>query len=263
VSELAWHFPDTLQEAVGLLSRPDVHAHGGGTGILRGSLARFRGLVGLRGLGLEGIRRDGGMIRVGASSTYAALARWMAGAEPGHILAQSLGGAATTPLRNRITIGGSISMFPIWSDLMGPLLALDAEVTLAGPRAGTWPLAQYVRARELRQGSLITEVAWRAQAHRAAYYRHVRTRVDHPAFTITVLAPRGGAAGSGAEAMRIVVTGCTGRFVLLDPRTGPAALSEVAFPARMGFSPAYLRHCAEVELGRAVARSTARAREGG
>ena len=97
---------------------------------------RFRGLVDVGKLGLDYVRIQAGTVRLGAGTTYAGAVRGLAAFDTCHPLVQALGSAATTPLRNRITVGGSVASFPYWSDLMGPLLALEAEVELTGGGRG-------------------------------------------------------------------------------------------------------------------------------
>ena len=266
MAEIQWFYPRDPAEVPPLLAREGVILHGGGTGLLRGGMSQVRGLVDIRRLGLERIHRDNGGVRIGAGASYRTVAdaacRW----HPAHVLARSLLAAATTPLRNRITIGGSIALFPYWSDLMGPLLALEAEVHLVGPAPGWLPLPEYVGQKASRRGCLITEVRWLEQGWSGAYRRWTRTRTDRPAFSLTVLARRGGSpdrpgAGTTPE-VRVVLVGCSGRYRRLseveqslasgtDPATA-AGRAELEIPTRMGASGEYLTHCARVELERAL-----------
>ena len=54
------------------------------------------------------------------------------------MLAASLSQAASTPLRNRITLGGSLKDFPLWSNLYAPLIAIDAKVEIKGNKSGIY-----------------------------------------------------------------------------------------------------------------------------
>lgn len=259
MADVQWFFPHTLAEVPPLLAQEGVIPHGGGTGILRGGMSQVRGLIDLGRLGLEGVRRDKSAVSIGAATSYAAVARAVASGDPRHVLARSLAAAATTPLRNRITVGGSIALFPYWSDLVGPLLALDAELQLMGSHEGWVPVSEYVRRRELRQGSLITEVRWREAGWSGEYRRWTRTKTDRPAFSLTVLA------GKSAKApvdLRVVLVGCSGRFRRLaeveeavangSTAAAAAARAEIEIAGRMGASGEYLSHCARVELERAL-----------
>jgi CO/xanthine dehydrogenase FAD-binding subunit len=265
VDEIQWYFPDNLDQVPEILSREGVVPHGGGTGILWGGMTRVRGLMDTSRLDLKYVRNQDGSIVLGSALSYTEAAEALAKAD--HLLARSLSSAATEPLRNRISLGGSISMFPYWSDLMGPLLALDAELSLVGTNSGTYPLSEYVQKRQLRQKSLITSIRWPDAPWRGAYYRHTRTLTDRPAFSITILVLR---KSERIEEIRIVLVGCSGRYRRLteieqalegvevpaepaDFIDAAAAQLGIDFPARMGFSAEYLKTCASVELKRSLA----------
>lgn len=264
MEEIQWYFPDNLDQVSEILSREGVVPHSGGTGILWGGMTRVRGLMDTSRLDLKFVRDQNGSIVLGAALSYTEAAEALAKTD--HLLARSLSSAATTPLRNRISLGGSISMFPYWSDLMGPLLALDTELSLVGINSGTCPLSEYIQKRELRQKSLITSIRWSDAPWQGAYYRHTRTLTDRPAFSITVLVQR---KSKRIEEIRIVLVGCSGRYrrlteieqtlkgaeVPAEPANTIDAAAEqlgIDFPVRMGFSAEYLKACASVELKRTL-----------
>ena len=265
MAEIQWYFPSELEEVPDILAQEGVIPHSGGTGILWGGMTRIRGLMDVGRLDLKFFRTQEGLIELGAGLSYSETAAALDSA--GHLLNRSLPAAATEPLRNRISLGGSISMFPYWSDLMGPLLALGAELHLVGKNSGTWSLEEYVQKRDLRQNALIASVRLPDLPWKGAYYRFTRTPTDRPAFSITVLLRPG---AEHIEKARVVVVGCSGRYRRLtgvekvlegsEVRSDPSELLEgaaeqvdVDFPARMGFSAEYLKTCAAVELKRTVA----------
>jgi CO/xanthine dehydrogenase FAD-binding subunit len=264
VAEIEWFYPRNLNEVPEILSREGVVPYGGGTGIQWVGLSRIRGLIDISRLDLKSFAVRDGTITLGAALSYTEAAEALE--KEGHLLARALYSAASEPLRNRISLGGSIAMFPYWSDLMGALLALEAELTLVGAAGGSRRLAEYVENRSLRQNTLISAVRIPASPRQGAYYRHTRTRTDRPAFSITVLV----SSSSGRiEEIRVLVVGCSGRYRRLseveqalrgmelsgDP-AGPveeAALGlQADFPPRMGFSAEYLKACAGIELARAL-----------
>lgn len=271
MDEIQWYFPDCLDQVPEILSREGVVPHSGGTGILWGGMTRIRGLMDTGRLDLKYLRDQDGSIVLGAALSYTEAAEALAKTD--HLLARSLSSAASEPLRNRISLGGSISMFPYWSDLMGPLLALDVELSLVGTNNGTYPLSEYVQKRQLRQKTLITSIRWPDAPWQGAYYRHTRTTTDRPAFSITVLVLQ---KSKHIEDIRITLVGCSGRYrrlteieqtlegaeVPVEPADfidAAAVQSGIDFPARMGFSAEYLKACASVELKRtlvAALRST-------
>ena len=269
VAEIQWYFPNELEDVPEILTQEGVIPHSGGTGILWGGMTRIRGLMDVSRLGLKFCRTQDGTIELGAVLSYGEAAAALA--ESGHLLSRSLRAAATEPLRNRISLGGSISTFPYWSDLMGPLLAHEAELSLVGAKSGTWALDEYLQNRDLRQNTLITSIRLHDLPWQGAYYRHTRTPTDRPAFSITVLLRR---KAKRIEEIRAVVVGCAGRYRRLtgaekmlqgtDLPPDPSQLLEEAaqqldidFPARMGFSPEYLNACAAVELKRTLASAIA------
>jgi CO/xanthine dehydrogenase FAD-binding subunit len=264
VAEIQWYFPNELDEVPEILALEGVIPYSGGTGILGGGMTRIRGLMDVSRLDLKFCRTQDGTIDLGAALSYSETASALA--ESGHLLSRSLSQAATEPLRNRISLGGSISMFPYWSDLMGPLLALEAELSIVGVNSGTRALEEYLQNRDFRQNTLITSIRLPDQPWQGAYYRHTRTPTDRPAFSITVLLRRN---AKQIEEIRIGVVGCSGRYRRLtgvekilegsDVSTDPSELLgaateqlDIDFPARMGFSTEYLNTCASIELKRTL-----------
>ena len=112
MDEIQWYFPDSLDQVPELLSREGVVPHSGGTGILWGGMTRVRGLMDTSRLELKFVRDQDGSIVLGSALSYSEAAEALAKTD--NLLARSLYSAATAPLRNRISLGGSITMFPYW-----------------------------------------------------------------------------------------------------------------------------------------------------
>jgi CO/xanthine dehydrogenase FAD-binding subunit len=263
MKEVQWYFPETIEEALSLIGRDDVIPHAGGTGILRGSLKRVRGLVDLSRLPLRHHYHRGNILELGACCTFSDTVAYIERIDGDFVLVKALSKAASTPLRNRITLGGSIAVVPTWSDLVGPLIALDAEVEVAGTAEGRFPVSRYVDEPALRRGTLLTGVRIRMDSWRSSHYREMRTHADHPAFTVTLLL-RG--SGENIDEFRAVVTGCTGRYRRLteleESLKGAAAgsirpedvgsLVRVSFTGKKFQSPDYLTHLVRVQVERGV-----------
>ncbi len=283
MKEITWYFPSTLEEVPELLKKEGVFAHGGGTALLRSNLARVEGLIDLKALPLNFCRDSEGVIEIGAGCTYSQTTEVLQKIDSHNILIPALSGAASTPLRNRITLGGSIAFFPVWSDLMGPLLALEAEVTLIGSNKGSFPLVEYLKKREIRNRSLITGISFKKRELNSYYFRQSRTRFDYSAFSISILVnkiaslPESLCASSSPSAYTslsasrieeavIVIVGCRNKFTRLSSledslkSCSPADLQpkdiagslEVEFAAKKNYSPDYLKHLAAVELERGL-----------
>ncbi len=263
MGKMTWYTPETLEEVLPLLEQEGVYPHGGGTFLLMGDMKKIRGLIDLDRLPLHRFKASKSFIELGASLTYAEVAENIRKTDPGHVLAKALSKAASTPLRNRITVGGTVSVFPAWSDLMGPLVALDSEVVTVGPVGGTFPVARYAKEPALRKKTLVTAVRFRRYQWESFYHREVRTRFDYPAFTVTILSNR---PGKKIEDIRITVAGCSGKFARLETvedllrgetadRLDPeeiAAHADVRFPSKKGLDPGYLAHCFRIALRRGI-----------
>jgi len=281
MKEIEWYFPQRLDELPALLMKRGVIPHGGGTGILMTRMRSTAGLIDLGSLPLHFFRRKNGRVEIGATLTFAELAKQFT---PDHIVSRALRRSASTPLRNRITVGGSIAFFPSWSDLMGPLIALDTEVTLIGGehdshngdqksnpvrvRKGRWggvpsltvPLVQYLRESNMRKQTLITSISFTEEQWDSYYYRHTYTHFDYPAFTLTVLLNKG---AGRIHDLRCVVVGCRGKYERLTQveealrgsqlkDVSSLELPRLLFTGKKRTSPEYLAHCARVELGRGI-----------
>ncbi len=263
MKNINWHYPDRIEKALDLMRNDQAVPHGGGTHLTGKKLKNEKGFVSLGKLPLHYIKNEDDKIKIGATTDYNFIAQKLNELSPNHILAKSLSRAATTPLRNRITIGGGLRLAPNWSDLIGPLVALDAQVKLEGDASGTFPVTDYLNKKELKSNTLITEVILPAISGQSWYYREGITENDHPAFTITILAKHD---GSSLDDIRIVITGHTKRFkritkveealkgknisqIELD---GMAAGLELKFASAKGMSSDYIRHLAETQLERGL-----------
>lgn len=261
---LTWYVPRELREVPDLLAREGVVPHGGGTLLLRGGVGRIRGLVDLSRLGLDGVRVEQGIVTLGAMVTFAGCVARMGRNDPDHLLVKALSRAASTPLRHRITLGGSVAASPVWSDLLGPLVALDAEVTLLGPEGRTSaPVASFVREGAAWRGHLVTDLRFREEGWRTFYHREASVAFDIPALTLSILAR---ISHSRVEELRVVLTGTRDRFVRLvsveallqgkDPGSikvaGLGERFEATFPDRRHGSGTWLRTVAGVALERGL-----------
>jgi CO/xanthine dehydrogenase FAD-binding subunit len=261
MSDLTWVRPESVGELAHRLSREGVIPHGGGTGLLS---RRLDGavLADLSALGLEYLEQGESSLEIGAMVTYTRLVEHLRAEAPDHVLRKSLEHAASSPLRNRITIGGSVSMSPLWSSLMGPLVALEATVHLVGAEQRSFPITEYLSEPRLRKHTAVTGVTVPIDPQWSSRYaRFVRTRFDYPLFTTTILLKEEAGVVVGA---RLVVTGTKRRYARLtelEERLTGATLSGiriapedlgVRMPARQGYSEEYLLHRAAVEIERGL-----------
>jgi CO/xanthine dehydrogenase FAD-binding subunit len=145
VTTTDFFIPRSIDEALGLLREhgPDLTVIGGGTivmGLVNDGRLFPRRAMSLRRAGMDETRAEDGHIRVGAATTLARLS----GLAELPIVARAaevLGGPA---VRTLATVGGNMFAPSPYADIAVPLLALDAEVELAGPRGRRMlPLDQF------------------------------------------------------------------------------------------------------------------------
>ncbi len=130
--DLQWYYPEKISDALKLIKKEGVILHAGGTRILKTQPRNLKGFVDISGLGLNNISKKGKNILIGSGATFSDVINYCN--ETGTLkgLCTALSEAASTPLRNRITIGGSVKDFPVWSSLFSPLVALNAKLEMAG-----------------------------------------------------------------------------------------------------------------------------------
>ncbi len=162
--------PETLDEALIALAEGNggCQALAGGTNMIVDLRARRVLPTRLVGLGkleaLRGIRIEGGRITLGARTTMSEILHHPGLAEQAPSLVAQARVFAGQMVRNAATVAGNICSGSPAADVVPPLLALDAEVTLANP-GGTRvvPLHQFFLGykKDARApGELMTEIAW-------------------------------------------------------------------------------------------------------
>ena len=133
-----YHRPTTLDEAVDLLSRTDdAKVLAGGHSLLPAMklrLAQPRTIVDLgRVAGLSYIREQGNRIAIGAMTTHFAIESSELLHQKCPLLAEIAGHIGDVQVRNRGTIGGAVVHADPAADWPAGVLALEAELEMAGP----------------------------------------------------------------------------------------------------------------------------------
>lgn len=136
---IAYHRPDTLEEACELLAGlgPRAHVLAGGmalTIVLKEGLLETDHLVSLERLSLEDVSWRDGALHLGAMATHQALADHPLVRTHLPILAEVLGQVASRRIRNVATLGGNLCWAEPASDPPGLLVALGAEATVHSVR---------------------------------------------------------------------------------------------------------------------------------
>ncbi len=162
--------PETLDEALTALAQGngETQAFAGGTNLIVDIRARRATPARLVGLGkieaLRGIRIADGRVTLGARTTMSEILHHTGLAEHAPSLVAQARVFGGQMVRNAATVAGNICSGSPAADVVPPLLALDAEVTLASP-GGTRvvPLHEFFLGYKhdaRAPGELMTEIAW-------------------------------------------------------------------------------------------------------
>jgi carbon-monoxide dehydrogenase medium subunit len=163
-----YHRPGSLDEAIGLLSRHGEQAKilSGGMSLLptlKLRLGAFEHLVDIGRIpGLEYVKEENGILRIGATTRQATLERSDLVRSKLPILADAIPLIADPLVRNRGTIGGNVANGDPANDEPAILLALGATLVARGPKgertipAGKFYLDLYTTA--LARDEILTEI---------------------------------------------------------------------------------------------------------
>jgi aerobic carbon-monoxide dehydrogenase medium subunit len=131
--------------------------------------------------GLSGIREAGGTIEIGAGTVHHDVASSALLRRQCPVVAEAAAEIGDQQVRNRGTLGGSLAHADPSADYPAVMLAMDAEIQLAGPNG-----PRTVRARDFFQGLFTVDLAAdeiitgvRFLAVRAAAYAKLRQRASH------------------------------------------------------------------------------------
>jgi aerobic carbon-monoxide dehydrogenase medium subunit len=286
-TEFTYAAPATLAEAVQLMQGADAKPLAGGQSLLplmKLRLASPGQLVDLRRIGeLRGIREDGDAIIIGAMTTYLTALKSPVLAKRAPLVVEAAQVVGDMQVRARGTIGGSLAHADPGGDMPAVMLALNADVAIAGP-TGTrvlpvTSLFTGMMETAIQPNELLTAIRFQAidtSDTGSAYAKH-----HHPASGYAVVGVaaivRLGTGGACQEA-RVAITGAGENAAraagveqaLVGKALDEATISQAAASAANGLallsdayaSADYRAHLAQVYTQRALATAAQRARGG-
>jgi CO/xanthine dehydrogenase FAD-binding subunit len=174
----AYHRPATLEEALGLLERPNALPMGGGTSINATPPADAIEVVDLQALGLDGVERcDRGRLLIGGTTTLQELVEDDDDELPA-VIRETARRAAPSTLRAAATVGGCVATAAWDSELLAALLVYDAIVkVIKSDGVHSIGLPEVFGHPELLRGGIITAITVET-AGVAAVARTGRTVAD-------------------------------------------------------------------------------------
>jgi len=167
-----YHRPQTLEEALNLLSQPNTIPLGGGT-LLSRPTADPVSVVDLQTLGLNHIHKKGNNLEIGATVTLQQLLEYEHCPEA---LKTALKLEAPLNLRNSATVAGAVVTGDGRSTFACALLALDAKITVISVQSSVISIGEFL---PLRPRGLITLITIPLHAKFAFEYVS-RTPSDKP-----------------------------------------------------------------------------------
>lgn len=199
--------PDSTAAALAVLARArDAALIAGGTLVmprLQSGASGIGSLVSLAGLKLDRIALKGERVTIGAATTLAAIGEHR-GLAFLHPAIESVG---SPTLRNLATIGGNLFTEQPYGDIAVCLLALDAEVTVAGKRGARRLPVSEVLAKGIARDRIVTAIAFKRPETGSWFYRKAMRRALNSASIVTVAAHLPQKKGRVAGA-RIALGGC-------------------------------------------------------
>ena len=281
-AKFAYAAPNSLQEALGLLAQPDSKILAGGHSLLplmKLRLAQPSLLVDLGRIpGLSYVRREDGVLAIGAMTTYRDIERSQEVQQAAPVLAEAVHEVGDPQVRAKGTLAGSLAHADPAGDLPAVALALGGTIKAVGSNGERdLDLDSFfvdMLTTALQEKEIIREVRLRAQpAGAGAAYQKFDQPASHYALTgvcavVTVqngsiASARIGVTGVGPKAYRptAVEQALTGKAV--DENAIKDAVQTVAdgidVQGDIHASPEYRAHLARVLTRRAVLEAAHRA----
>jgi CO/xanthine dehydrogenase FAD-binding subunit len=181
-----YFLPQSLDEATRLLAEHDVSllVMAGGTiamPLINEGISLPEKVMGLRRAGMNYVRRSNGRLDIGATTTLTAVL----GMEAIPLLQQVARAIGGWTVRNMGTAGGNFFAPPPAGDLATALLALDAQLKLAGQgRQRILPIAEFYTGfmtNALQPGELLAEIQVPIPKGKTAYMKYGRKHANTPA----------------------------------------------------------------------------------
>ena len=209
-----YHAPTTVEEALQLLatSGDDVKILAGGQSlipVLRLRLAAPEVMIDLGKIDeLRGIHDDGSALAIGAMTPHSDVASSPLVRQHATVLAEAAETVADPQVRHRGTFGGALAHADPAGDLPAPVLALGAELEIAGPGGRrTVPAAEFFQglfATAIGEDEILTQVRVPKHTGWGGHYEKF-TRVAQQWSIVAVAAAVRAEGGSIAEA-RVALT---------------------------------------------------------
>lgn len=277
-AQFEYHRPSTLADALALLARhgDDARPLAGGHSLIpamRLRLAEPRVLVDLaRVEELHGISERDGWIVIGAMTTHAELGSSALLAKQCPIFAEAAPHIGDVQVRNKGTIGGSLAHADPAADWPAVVLALDAELDIAGPGGARKVSASAfftdIMQTALKAGEVLRSIRVKGTGASVAYVKTEQKASGFALCGVAAIVDRAdrraaiaitGVAATPYRAAEVERALEGGAFGTTDIAAAAASAAKGVQPlGDMHASEEYRAHLARVNTQRAVERAAAR-----
>ncbi len=181
-----WYYADSIEKAFDYISQPNTYLYAGGLSATKKLTHRAEGFVVLNNGILNEIKVDNDMISIGAFTTINSFVESCLDNSTCVYLKNAIKEAGSMSIRERMTFGGSIHDFPIWSDVVGPLITLNATIEyFDGNHYSYIPVEEYIGKVGSFQPHIITTISFPvSQSSKYFNYRLTRVHFEYPSMTI-------------------------------------------------------------------------------
>lgn len=212
--DLKWLECKNLEQAWELLQEDGIILYSGGLGINRTKSEKIKGFINTDDLSLKYIRYEEGDVIVGAGVSVSDLCN--SPVNKGNVyeyISDAFSKAAATPIRNRMTIGGSIADFPIWSDIVPALVAVNAQLTIFDGKKRKIGIKDYID-NIRKQKHIVLNIIFRDNIDGFMGYseRLTQVRFDYPALILNMTMNH----SDKDESVRVVVSGTKTKINIYD-----------------------------------------------
>jgi xanthine dehydrogenase FAD-binding subunit len=129
---------------------------------------------------LKYIKKEDGLLKIGAGTTFAEIAASQVVRETAEALAQAAGQVGSVQIRNRATIGGNVASASPAGDSLPVLAAFDACIVVRGPaETRTIPVMEAIAGvgkSSLKEKELITEILLPLTSNRQSSFKKIGSR---------------------------------------------------------------------------------------
>jgi CO/xanthine dehydrogenase FAD-binding subunit len=215
-----YHRPESLAEALQMLSQPDTAPLAGGTRLLVGDVT-VGTVIDLQKLGLNAITMEADGLHIGATAKLTDIVESDAlQGDPREVLLQAIRASGPNTFRNAATLGGIAGGRESSSELLALLLALNADLQLAhADNSRRMSLTEYLVS-DVKPAGLITKIMVPWGAGTGAIHRVARTPADQPIVAVAGWRHE-------HEALRLAAVGISMRPIGLLSVTGDITQSTI------------------------------------